>query len=200
MGDNLVAQVLGHGRAAMTIDVEPVGGHANGHHVSAQLPENGRRHLVGGAMGAIDDDLESLERAALGEGALCELDIAALSVFQAHRAAQRRRLGQGFRPAVLHQRFNIGLGRVRQLEAVRAEQFDPIVLEGIVRGRDHHAEVGAQRAGEHRHRRGRQRADQHHIHAHGGENRRSAPAPAYSRDSRVSLPITTRWRCSPRVK
>ena len=35
------------------------------------------------------------------------------------------------------------LDRVGQLEAIGAEELDAVVVEGIVRGRDHHTEIGA---------------------------------------------------------
>ena len=47
----------------------------------------------------------------------------------------------------------------------------PLSSKGIVRGGDHDAEIGAQRARQHGDGRGRQRPDQHHIHAHRDETR-----------------------------
>ena len=61
------------------------------------------------------------------------------------------------------------LDLVGQLVAVRPEQLDAVVLVGVVRGGDHHAEVAAHRAGQHRDRRRRHRAEQQHVHADRGE-------------------------------
>ena len=58
---------------------------------------------------------------------------------------------------------------VAELVAVRAEQLDAIVGERIVRGGDHHAEVGAHRPRQHRDRRRRHRPEQHDVHADRGE-------------------------------
>ena len=57
----------------------------------------------------------------------------------------------------------------RQLEPVGAEQFDAVVLEEVVRGGDHHAEIAAHRTRQHRHRRRRHRPQQQHVHADRGE-------------------------------
>ncbi len=67
------------------------------------------------------------------------------------------------------QRLDLLLDLVGQLVAVRAEQFDAVVVVGVVRGRNHHAEVGAHRARQHGDRGRRHRAEQEHVHAHRGE-------------------------------
>ena len=74
------------------------------------------------------------------------------------RESARREVG-------VHQRLDLALDVVGQLEAVRPEQLDAVVLVGIVRGRDHDAEVGAHRAGQHGDGRRRHRAEQQHVHA-----------------------------------
>jgi hypothetical protein len=61
------------------------------------------------------------------------------------------------------------LDLVGQLVAVRAEQLDAVVVERIVRGGDHDAEIGAHRARQHGDRRRRHRAEQQHVHADRGE-------------------------------
>ena len=67
------------------------------------------------------------------------------------------------------QLLDLLLDLVGELVAVRAEQLDAVVVVGIVRGRDHHAEVGAHRARQHRDARRRDRAGQQHVHADRGE-------------------------------
>ena len=61
--------------------------------------------------------------------------------------------------------FDLGFDGVGQFVAVGAEQLDAVVLEHVVRGGDHHAEIGAQRARQHRDGRRRQRAELEHVHA-----------------------------------
>ena len=78
-------------------------------------------------------------------------------------------LASRFGEIAVHQLFDLQLDVVGQLVAVRAEQLDAVVVVRIVRGRDHHAEVGAHRAGQHGDRRRRHRAGQQHVHADRGE-------------------------------
>ena len=80
-----------------------------------------------------------------------------------------RALGQPLGHVGVDQRLDLMLDLVGQLVAVRAEQLDAVVVERIVRGRDHDAEVGAHRAGQHGDGRRRHRAEQQHVHADRGE-------------------------------
>ena len=79
------------------------------------------------------------------------------------------RRGEAIGEAVFHQRFDFALAFVGELQPVAAEQLDAVVVIGVVGGRDHHAEIGAQRARQHGDGGRRQRAEQEHVHAHGGE-------------------------------
>ena len=168
---HLGAQRLRRGRAALEVDVVAVGLDADLDHLGAQLPQRVGRHLVAGAVGAVDDDAQIVEADVAGERALGELDVALLRALDALGAADavggRQQLG-GRR---LHQRLDLALGLVGELVAVGIEQLDAVVGVGVVRGRDHHAEVGAQRAGEHGDRRRRHRPQQEHVHADRGEAR-----------------------------
>ena len=76
----------------------------------------------------------------------------------------------------------IGIG---QLVAIGPEQFDAIVVEGIVAGRDHHAQIGAHRLRQHRHCRRRHRADLHHVHADTGEPRDQCIFEHIARQARI---------------
>ena len=58
---------------------------------------------------------------------------------------------------------------VGQLEAVGAEQFDAVIVIGVVRGGNHHPEIGAHGAREHGHGGSRHRAGLEHVHADRGE-------------------------------
>ena len=83
------------------------------------------------------------------------------------------------------------LGRIGELEAVRAEQLDAVVVIGIVRGGDHHAVIGAQRARQHGDARRRDRPEQEHVDADRGEAGDQRRSRSCSSESRVSLPMTT---------
>ncbi len=171
MLDHRPLHQLRHGRAAAVIDVEAVRLDPEADHFGAELPEDAGCHHVGSTMGAVDHDLEAAEAQAARQGRLQRLDIALAGALQADRAAELGGLGQAGIAVAEHARLDRQLDRVGQLEAVRAEQLDAVVLIGIVRGRDHDAEIGAQGPGQQGHARGRQRPEQRHVHAHGDEAR-----------------------------
>ena len=127
-----------------------------------------RRHLVGGAVGGIDDDAQALEPQLLREGALGEFDIARLGVLDALGAAELVGCGELDAAGAVDQRFDRQLLLVRELVAVRTEELDAVVVIRIVGGGDHDAEIGAERARQHGDGGRRQRAEQEHVHA-GGE-------------------------------
>jgi hypothetical protein len=137
----------GRGRAAAVVDVEAVGRDADRDHLRAELPQRGGRDLVGGAVRAIDDDLEAVEPQMLGKGGLGEVDVAAARILDLAGAAD---LGGAASFGSSSSIASICGSSRRTACSRRAEQLDAVVVEGIVAGRDHHAEIGAHRAGEHR--------------------------------------------------
>ena len=85
----------------------------------------------------------------------------------------------------LKQRLDLLLHLVRQLVAVRSEQLDAVVFVRIVRGRDHHAEIGAHGARQHADRRRRDRAENQRVHAHRREARDHGVFDHVARQARV---------------
>src|SRR6266851_1298243 len=59
--DDVLLQQRRMRRAAIAVDVEAVRRHGERDHLGAELPQHGRRRLVGGAIGAIDDDPEAAQ-------------------------------------------------------------------------------------------------------------------------------------------
>ena len=88
IGEHFALEHRRSGGAAAAVDVDAVGLDADRDDFGAQFPQDLGRHLVGGAMGAIDDDLQPVEPQAAREGVLDELDIAAAGVIQAAGAAE----------------------------------------------------------------------------------------------------------------
>jgi hypothetical protein len=86
-------------------------------------------------------------------------------------AAEACALGEPLVEILVHQLFDLRFHIVGQLETGRAEQLDAVVVEQIMRGGNHHAEIGAHRFGQHRDRGRRHRAEQQHVHAHRGKAR-----------------------------
>ncbi len=155
------------GRADAVVDVQPVRLDPERDHLGPELPQHLRRGAVGGAMGAVDHHPEPVEPQALREGGLGVFDIAAAAVVDAPGPADQLRLGQ--RDLARHDRLDLGLGLVGELEAVRAEELDAVVRGRIVAGRDHDAEIGPHRPGEITDRRGRHRPEQQDVHAGRGQ-------------------------------
>ena len=164
-GPHLIGQCAGIGRTAIFIDVEAVRLHANGHHFRAQFPQRGRGHLIGRAIGTIDNQLNALKAHLAREGALGKFNIARLTVINPLGAPQFTRRHQ-LAGRCVHQLFNFIFNLIGKLKPVRPEQLNAIIFKFIMRGGNHHANIGAQRARQKRHGGGRDRAKQKHIHAH----------------------------------
>ena len=166
---DLADEIAWRGRAAILVDVEAVWIDAELDHVGAKLPQGLGRNLVGRPVGAIDHRPDAVEAEVLGQRALGKLDIALACAVDAGRSADLLRRREQVGHVAEHQLLNLELGIVGKLVAVRPEQLDAVIGEGIVRGGDHHAEIGAERAGEHGDGRRRHRPEQEHVHADGGE-------------------------------
>ena len=151
--------------------LKPSGSTPNRDDLGAELPQRVGRDLVGGAVGAVDHDAQAVERQIARQRALGEFDVAVLHAVDALGAAELGGLGEPLGEIAVDQLLDLELDLVGQLVAVRAEQLDAVVVVRIVRGRDHHAEIGAHRARQHGDRRRRHRAGQQHVHADRGEAR-----------------------------
>ncbi|MOA04094.1 hypothetical protein D3C78_1236280 [compost metagenome] len=84
-------QRLDVGRAAAFVDVQAVRLRMQHRHFGTQLTEHARRDFVGGAMGAVDDQLEPFEAGAGRHTALAKLDVAASGIVDARNLAQLAR-------------------------------------------------------------------------------------------------------------
>ncbi len=182
---DLGPQRIGRGGTDLVVDVEAVGLDADGEHLGAQFPQRNRRHLVGGAIGAVDHHAQAAEIDVLGQRALGIFDVACLCRFVAMRPADVAAARQLARQVLLHQVLDVGLDLVAELVAVWAEQFDAVVVVGVVRGRDHDAEVGAQRTRQHGHGRRRHRAEEVDVHPYRGEAGRERILDQIARAARV---------------
>ena len=146
--------------AAALVDVPAVGLHGERDDLRAQLLEDERAEMVGRAVRAIDHHLESIERKRT-HGILDELDVAAGRVVDADRLADGHGLFGG-EVGSEDQALDLEFEVIRQLEAVRAEDLEPVVLERIVRRGQHDARHAVHGAGEVRDRGGGHGADQQH--------------------------------------
>ena len=154
-------------RADIAVDVRAVGLDAHGDDFRAQFPDRAGRDLVRRAVGAIDYDLEAVEAHVARHRLLHRVDVAPAGIVDPARAADP--VGADEEGLLRHQRLDRHFRLVRQLVAIGAEQLDAVILERIVAGGDHHAEVGAHLAGEERNGRRGQRPGHDHVHADAGE-------------------------------
>ncbi len=74
-------------RAALLVDVETVGRVVYDRHLSTQFGEDGGSNLVGGSVGCIEDDLQTLHRQTAGKGVLEEHYVASGGIGQPVGAA-----------------------------------------------------------------------------------------------------------------
>src|SRR5471030_2088098 len=121
---------FGRGGAVTGVDVETVGLVADGDDFGAQFMEHVRRDIVGGAVGAVDDDFQAAQVQLVRESALAKFDVAALGVVEALGAAQL--FGRHAQHRLIQAGFDFQLDRVRQLGTLLGKEFDAVVLEGVV--------------------------------------------------------------------
>jgi hypothetical protein len=150
-----VAQRTEVGRADALVDVQPVRLGVQRHHLGAGLAVGDRSDGGGGSVRAVDDDAQPGERARGGRQQV--LDVAVARIGQVPDPADRRS-GRARRrrvQPVLDGPFE----RVGQLVPAGREQLDAVVRHGVVRGGDHHTQVGTGLRDEVRDGRGGQHAD-----------------------------------------
>ena len=161
VGDTHVRADLGHevahgaqmGGAALHVDVGAVEVLVNDRDVRAQAAQRlGARHARG-AVAHVERHLEARKVDALvghGRHGVRDVELAGVVHRQghAHGVAGRQLLGRG--TALRHERLDLVLHRIRQLEALGVEQLDAVVLGRVVRGRDDDAAVAVQLAHEQR--------------------------------------------------
>jgi hypothetical protein len=151
--------------AAAVVDVATVGRvgeHGDGR---AEAAEDLGRRAVRRAVGAVQHDVDVLQREA-GEALVQRAQVVLGGAVQVADRADAIGPAGGRLPQALLDRQ---LGGIGELEAVGAEELDPVVLERVVRRRDDRREVKAQAADQQRCRRRRQDAAEQHVPAGGGD-------------------------------
>ena len=87
---HFLGEGVGRGRADVAVDVHAVRLDADRENFRAQFPQGFGGDLVGGAIGAIDDDAHALEGHVARQGMLGEFDIAGAHVIDAAGPAESR--------------------------------------------------------------------------------------------------------------
>ncbi len=158
-------QLIHVGGAAAVVDVAPVGLGAHGLRLGPQAAEDLRSHAVGGAVGAVQQDLQPTQV----EAAEAQLELAQVVAggpvqlaYPADGAGHRVRPGR-------HALLDPALGVVGELGAVGAEELDPVVAVGVVRGRHHGRDVEPVAAQQQRGARRGEHSAQQRVAAPGGD-------------------------------
>ncbi len=120
------------GRAAVDVDVRPVGSGADCDHLGAELLEGGGRKVGVRPVCAVDCDPHAREVRAEPLH-----DVAQVALTGALEPLDRPALPCGR----VEQGFDLLLRRIRQLVALAVEDLDAVVLRGVVRRGDHRPQV-----------------------------------------------------------
>src|SRR5690606_863561 len=131
-------ECLGLGGTAAAIDVGAVGVGGQGDNLGPQLAEHAGSYVVGGAVGAVHDDLQAVKAEAPGHGALAKFNVASGGILNPTRLAQALGGDHGYFQVILDLLFYV----VGQLGAVAAEKLDAVVHVTVVGGTDHNARLG----------------------------------------------------------
>ena len=168
-GDDGLGQAFDVRRAAAGVDIAAVGLDRGRRNPRSQALEDRRRGPVGGAVRAIEQDVEGRE-VEVTEPFLQGAQVVVEGAVQRPHAPEA--LGPG--RLALQVRLDLRLHRVGQLVAVGAEELDPVVDVGVVGGRQDHAEVKAITLDQHRRSRGGQDTAEQDVAAAGRDPRGDA--------------------------
>lgn len=147
------------GGAAAVVDVEAVGHRADGDQFGTGPRERLRRDPGGRAVRLVEDDLQSVETVREDTDEVGDVLVEPLVVVpDAADAGAGRAVPGGAGAVVGVDGLDAVLQLVGELVAAAGEELDAVVGHGVVAGGQHHAEVGAERAGEVGHRGRRQDA------------------------------------------
>ena len=134
-------QLAGVGRAALVVDVRPIRRVVQRPHLGAESGQHLGGDGAGRTVGAVDDDMEAVEAAPLQRGdevRLVELHgTGGVGTETAYAVAGR---SSRWPVRVCEQRLELALYFALdldgQLRPQQAEELDPVVAEGVVRGRN----------------------------------------------------------------
>ena len=140
--DHLGLQDLGMGRSAGGVDVDAVGAVVDGDDVGTLGAKSCRAGHGRGAVGTVQDDPEPLEGVLLTQGTHQMVDV---GVHRARGGMDTSHLGTDRTlPRLTHPLLDGVLKIVDELDPATLEELDAIVGHGVVRGREHDAEIRSQ--------------------------------------------------------
>ena len=167
--EHRLLQVLGMGGATARVDVDAVRGRVDGGHRCPSRLEGRDGGLVGGAVGAVEDDGQACQgfRGPQRLHQVCDVGVDGMMLVN----DAPHLVPDGPLPLLPHPVLDGVLQGIVELHAAAGEELDPVVGHVVVGCGDHHSEVGAVLA----HEVGRSRRGNHpdtqHIDAGAGQPR-----------------------------
>ncbi len=181
------AELVQVGRAVAVVDVEAVGLGADGDDGGPGPGEGLRGDTGGGAVGLVEDDGQAVETVGENAGEVVDVTVEALVVVGDPADAGAGGPLPGGAGAVLGVHgLDAVLQLVGELVPAAGEELDAVVGHGVVAGGEHHAEVGAERAGQIRHGGRRQHAHPQDVDARAGEARDDGGLQKLPRRARIA--------------
>ena len=148
---------------AVLVDVGAVRRRGDRQHLDPEFLEDQRSNVICRSVRAVENRLDSFQTAVLN-GTFCKFDIASSRIFDPIGLSDAA--GSDFGDFAENDFFDFLFGFIGEFESVRAEDFDSVVIGGVVGGGDHDSAVRAHRPDQMCHRRGRHRTDFEDIHPH----------------------------------
>ena len=139
--DNLGLQLLRVSGTAALVDIEAVRLVVDRDDLRTLGLEGGRGGVVGGTVGGVEDDLQTLEGVLLSQGTHQVVDVGVDGLRGVTDASDLVADGSG--PRLPHALLDGVLEIVGELHTAAGEELDAVVRHRVVRGRQHDAEVGA---------------------------------------------------------
>ena len=177
-------QGLGVRGTRVQVDVAAVGGRVDDGDVRAELPEHGRSQLGSSTVRAVDRDLHAAQ---IGADRLDEVrDVGVLGPCVISVDLTDGVAGRTI-PLGVHERLDLVLHGIGQLVAAVRKELDAIVGHGVVRRRDHDAQIhGVLRGRQVRDRGRRNDADASHVHTGARQARREGMVEELARNTGVA--------------
>src|SRR5699024_7878207 len=117
-GDGL--ELFWMGGAALLVDVAPVRGGVDHHHVGTGRAQGCRAHLAGGAVGAVDGDAQPAEVGLDGAEQVLDVPVPGLTAVHRDRADVR---ADGQLPAAVQVRLDLVLDGIVELDSAAGEEL-----------------------------------------------------------------------------
>ena len=132
-------------RTAFFIDVYTIRLATDGDNLRTQFTQHIRRNVIGGTVGAIHHNFQTIEAKFVWKRRFAKLNIAPRRIHDTTGLTEQG--GVHASDLFFHFSFDSFFHFIRQLGAVNGEKFDAIIIKGIMRCRDNDACFGTESPG-----------------------------------------------------